>query len=57
MVFPVWNSFHIEVMIYSPDINRIFKLANQNVSFNVNGVFYHKITGADGLASFLFLFS
>ena len=26
-------------------------LANQNVSFNVNGVFYHKITGADGLAS------
>ncbi|MFR5821713.1 MAG: beta strand repeat-containing protein [Methanobrevibacter smithii] len=26
-------------------------LANQNVSFNVNGVFYHKVTGDDGVAS------
>lgn len=26
-------------------------LANQNVSFNVNGVFYHKVTDKDGIAS------
>ena len=26
-------------------------LANQNVSFNVNGVFYHKVTNKDGIAS------
>ena len=26
-------------------------LANQNVSFNVNGVFYHRITNEDGIAS------
>ena len=26
-------------------------LANQNVTFNVNGVFYHKMTGNDGIAS------
>ena len=26
-------------------------LANQNVSFNVNGVFYHKVTNNDGIAS------
>ena len=26
-------------------------LANQNVSFNVNGVFYHKVTNEDGIAS------
>ena len=26
-------------------------LANQNVSFNVNGVFYHKVTNKDGVAS------
>ncbi|WP_400216754.1 Ig-like domain repeat protein, partial [Methanobrevibacter smithii] len=26
-------------------------LANQNISFNVNGVFYHKVTGDDGVAS------
>ncbi|WP_404807490.1 Ig-like domain-containing protein, partial [Methanobrevibacter smithii] len=26
-------------------------LANQNVSFNVNGVFYHKTTNANGVAS------
>ena len=26
-------------------------LANQNVTFNVNGVFYHKVTGNDGVAS------
>ena len=25
-------------------------LANQNVSFNVNGVFYHKVTNKDGIA-------
>ena len=25
--------------------------ANQNVSFNVNGVFYHKVTNKDGIAS------
>ena len=26
-------------------------LANQNISFNVNGVFYHKVTNKDGIAS------
>ena len=26
-------------------------LANQNVTFNVNGVFYNKVSGADGVAS------
>ena len=26
-------------------------LANQNVSFNVNGIFYHKVTDKDGIAS------
>ena len=26
-------------------------LANQNVSFNVNGVFYHKVTNKEGIAS------
>ena len=26
-------------------------LANQNISFNINGVFYNKITGNDGVAS------
>ena len=26
-------------------------LVNQNVTFNVNGVFYHKVTGDDGVAS------
>ena len=26
-------------------------LANQTVSFNVNGVFYHRITNEDGIAS------
>ena len=26
-------------------------LSNQNVSFNVNGVFYHKVTNEDGIAS------
>ena len=26
-------------------------LANQTVTFNVNGVFYHKVTGSDGVAS------
>ena len=26
-------------------------LANQNITFNVNGVFYHKTTGDDGIAS------
>ena len=26
-------------------------LANQNVTFNVNGVFYHKTTGSDGIAN------
>ena len=26
-------------------------LANQNVSFNVNGVFYHRVTDKDGIAS------
>ena len=26
-------------------------LANQNITFNVNGVFYHKTTGSDGIAS------
>lgn len=26
-------------------------LANQNVSFNVNGVFYHKVTNKDSIAS------
>ena len=26
-------------------------LANQNITFNVNGVFYHKTTGSDGIAN------
>ena len=26
-------------------------LSNQNVSFNVNGVFYHKVTDENGIAS------
>ena len=26
-------------------------LANQNITYNVNGVFYHKTTGSDGVAN------